>query len=123
MHLTVLTHKNKTKIVIKQEQLIQCGLEDPSNKIQGFTLFLDESHNFAEERYYNDNDALITDNFGSPTAHLSQPLQTSTSYSLTPFKSFDPLTMFRIAAKHMPIKIVNSLPELDDCVRLKFGLF
>ena len=28
--------------------------------------------------------------------------------------------MLRIAAKYMPIKIVNSLAELDDCVRLKF---
>ena len=81
---------------------MQCGLEDPSNKSQDFTLFLDESHNFAEERDYNDNDALITDNFGSHTAHShpSQPLHTSTSSSLTPFKSFDPLTMLWIAAKY-----------------------
>ena len=50
---------------------MQCGVEDPSNKSQDFTLFLDESHNFAEERDYNDNDA--------PTAHSSQPLHTSTS--------------------------------------------
>ena len=70
---------------------MQCGLEDPSNKSQDFTLFLDESHNFAEERDYNDN-------------------ETNCSFiaTVTYIDIFDPLIMLRIAAKYMPIRWLRS---------------